>query len=284
MYTQSITRAHRTAFLFAIDCSGSMAEEVLFSGRLVSKAEAVAEVTNRLLFELVERARRSDGIRDYYDVAVLGYSGEAVVSLLPAEQELVPVTALSAMAAPVRKRQAVMVLPDGSETLREIVRPEWVTPRAGGQTPLYEALLHVRDLAAAWCRRPEHAASFPPVIFNITDGEASDCDEEELRGICDEIRSLGTTDGHLFLINIHIAGSDTARSIIFPSEDEIDYANRYARLLFECSSEMPAVMHDAIRAVKGPLAMPPFRGMSYNASIAELISILNIGSISVNIQ
>lgn len=75
MYTQSITRSHRTAFILAIDQSGSMAEKLLFRGRQTTKAEAVAEVTNRLLFELIERARRSDEVRDYYDIAVLGYSG-----------------------------------------------------------------------------------------------------------------------------------------------------------------------------------------------------------------
>ena len=76
MYTQSITRNHRTAFILAIDCSGSMAESILFRGRRLNKAEAVAGITNDLLFELVERARRSDGIRDYYDIAVIGYSGD----------------------------------------------------------------------------------------------------------------------------------------------------------------------------------------------------------------
>ena len=76
MYTQSITRSHRTAFILAIDQSGSMAEKLLFRGRQTTKAEAVAEVTNRLLFELIERARRSDEVRDYYDIAVLGYSGD----------------------------------------------------------------------------------------------------------------------------------------------------------------------------------------------------------------
>ncbi len=55
MYTQSITRSHRTAFILAIDQSGSMAEKLLFRGRQTTKAEAVAEVTNRLLFELIER-------------------------------------------------------------------------------------------------------------------------------------------------------------------------------------------------------------------------------------
>jgi urease gamma subunit len=76
MYTQSITRAHRTAFILLIDGSGSMAEEVLFRGKLISKAEAVATITNELIFELMERARRAEGVRDYYDIAVLGYHGD----------------------------------------------------------------------------------------------------------------------------------------------------------------------------------------------------------------
>ena len=51
MYTQSITRRHRTAFLLAIDGSGSMAEEIRFRGRTSTKAEAVAAIANELLFE-----------------------------------------------------------------------------------------------------------------------------------------------------------------------------------------------------------------------------------------
>ena len=39
MYTQSITRSHRTAFILAIDQSGSMAEKLLFRGRQTTKAD-----------------------------------------------------------------------------------------------------------------------------------------------------------------------------------------------------------------------------------------------------
>ena len=53
MYTQSITRNHRTAFILLIDGSGSMTEELRFRGRTTSKAEAVAAITNDLLFELI---------------------------------------------------------------------------------------------------------------------------------------------------------------------------------------------------------------------------------------
>ena len=264
MYTQSITRNHRTAFILAIDCSGSMAESILFRGRRLTKAEAVAGITNDLLFELVERARRSDGIRDYYDIAVIGYSGDDEVrSLLPDGEELVPVSALAA---------------------REIPAPSWIEPQAAGQTPMCEALRRVRDIAAEWTARAANAESFPPVVFNITDGEATDCDDEELRAVCNQIKALETADGNVLLINIHIAAGDAGRHVFFPEAHEANYTNRYAALLYDCSSEMPAVFNEAIREAKGPGAVPPFRGMSYNASAAQLVTMLNIGSISVKTE
>ena len=284
MYTQSITRNHRTAFILAIDCSGSMAESILFRGRRLTKAEAVAGITNDLLFELVERARRSDGIRDYYDIAVIGYSGDDEVrSLLPDGEELVPVSALAAREMPVRTEVIEHRLPDGSIALREIPAP-WIESQAAGQTPMCEALRRVRDIAAEWTARAANAESFPPVVFNITDGEATDCDDEELRAVCNQIKALETADGNVLLINIHIAAGDAGRHVFFPEAHEANYTNRYAALLYDCSSEMPAVFNEAIREAKGPGAVPPFRGMSYNASAAQLVTMLNIGSISVKTE
>lgn len=244
MYTQSITRSRRTAFFLAIDCSGSMAEPIRFRGRPTTKAEAVASVANGLLFELIERARRSDGVRNYYDIAVLGYSGDdEVSSLLPGDRDTLSVTELAAVRPDIRRETVECRLPDGGIALRELPVPVWIEPRAAGQTPMCEALRRIRDLAAAWCADPSHAESFPPIVFNITDGEATDCDEEEPR-----------------------------------------YPNRYAALLYDCSSVMPAVFDEAIRAAKGPGAVPPFRGVSYNASADELVAMLNIGSISVKTE
>jgi len=182
MYTQSITRTRRTAFILAIDGSGSMAETIRFRGRTTTKAEAVAAIANDLLFELIERARRDDGVRDYYDLAAVGYSGDDEVRpLLPGGRSMMSVSELAALEMP--------VLPDGSIALREIPSPAWIEPCAAGQTPMYQALAEVRDMSAAWCARKENAASFPPVIFNITDGEATDCDEAELRAVAAQIRA-----------------------------------------------------------------------------------------------
>ena len=285
MYTQSITRTHRTAFILLIDESGSMAEEILFHGRPMTKAEAVASITNSMLFELIERARRSDGVRDYYDLAVLGYSGDdEVVSLLPDGREMIPVAELAAREIPTRREIVEYRMPDGTTALREIPVPAWITPHAAGKTPMHNALDLACEIAEVWCSNPAHAESFPPTIFNITDGEATDCDDEELRRLCGRIRDLKTCDGNVLLINIHIAPGDSQHAVFFPSEEEAAYPNRYAELLYDCSSPMPEVFNDAIREAKGPGALPPFRGMSYNASAEQLIAMLNIGSISVKTE
>ena len=177
-YTQSITRRHRTAFVLAIDQSGSMVEELEFRGRRTSKAAAVAEVANSLLSELLLRATREGEVRDYYDIAVVGYSGEGVHSLLSSNETFVPVSALRHAVRNTRRVSIERRLPDGQPAFNEVTVSEWIAPAASGQTPMYEALLYVHDLVEAWCRRPEHRESFPPLVFNITDGEASDCDEE----------------------------------------------------------------------------------------------------------
>ena len=109
---------------------------------------------------------------------------------------------------------------------------EWIAPAASGQTPMYEALLYVHDLVEAWCRRPEHRESFPPLVFNITDGEATDCDDEELCAVAEQIKSLRTADGNVLLVNIHIAAGDTPRTVFFPSAEEASYPNRYAEVLY----------------------------------------------------
>ncbi len=285
MYTQSITRSHRTAFVLLIDGSGSMAEEIRFRGKPMTKAEAVASITNGLLFELIERARRNDGVRDYYDIAVMTYSGnDEVYSLLPDGRKMISVAELAAREAPVRREIIECRMPDGSTALREIPSPAWVSPEAAGQTPMHQALDEACELLAEWCRNPAHAESFPPTVFNITDGEATDCDDDELRAVARRLCSLRTCDGNVLLINIHIAPGDTQQAVFFPSEEEADYPNRYARLLYDCSSQMPEVFNEAIREAKGPGALPPFRGMSYNASAEQLIAMLNIGSISVKTE
>ena len=139
-YSQSVTREHRTAFVLLLDRSGSMRERVLFDGREVTKACAVAETANRFLFELAERARRSDGVRDYYDIAVLSYSGDSVESLLTDRNEFISVGELARRRTDESIWSREHELPDGRHTIVTTVTPRHILPQAEGRTPMYEAL------------------------------------------------------------------------------------------------------------------------------------------------
>ena len=280
MYSQEITRRHRTAFIIALDQSTSMQEEVRFGRLKMSKAEAVAYTANILITELIDRSRRKDGVRNYYDIAVVGYSDDEVRMLL-SEDGFVSVKSLAE-----RIPEAVTIsfeesMPDKTTALIKHHIHPWIEPKAEGNTPMYEALLRIREMVEEWCEQEQNRQSFPPIVFNITDGEASDCDDNELRYAADMLRRTGTEDGQTLLINIHLSTDLSLPSMIFPMAEELLSANRYARLLAECSSLMPESFNAEIGELKISASTPPYRGMGYNASVIELLSIINIGSRSI---
>ncbi len=96
----------------------------------------------------------------------------------------------------------------------------------------------MRDIAAAWCADPAHAESFPPMVFNITDGEATDCDDAGTGcAVADQIKSLRTADGNVLLVNIHIAAG-TPNGVFFPRPHEASvYEPLCGEVLYDRSSE-----------------------------------------------
>lgn len=283
MYEQTISLLHRTAFIFALDRSGSMAEFIRTPFGECSKAEALCHITNTTLFELVEQARRSDRIRDYYDIAVIGYSGLGVEPLIDGDPFL-SVDRLDAVRPePVRSWHECYT-PAGEPRMHHILTTPWITPCAKGQTPAYAMLCDLYELLQKWCDDPRHAESFPPMVFNITDGEASDCSEREMLDICRRIRELKTRDGNVLLFHCHLSSSRLQPSILFPTDRRELGENRYARLLYDCSSPLPARFEPEIRAMRDDGKPGPFRGMSYNCSFREAINLLQIGTRSCPVE
>src|SRR5579859_850934 len=73
-YSAPISRQAPSCILFLIDQSGSMTDP--FGGEPgQSKAARLADAVNRLLYELSIRCTKdqTEGVRNYYDVGVLGY-------------------------------------------------------------------------------------------------------------------------------------------------------------------------------------------------------------------
>lgn len=245
------------------------------------KSHAVAIATNRLLDELVLRSTREGQVRNYYDIAVLGYSNNAVYSMLDPNMLFMPIDMLAA-----RQPQKMTVvfewqLPTGAACHVTEHIPEWIKPMAGGSTPMCEMLSKVADMVEQWCANPANRESFPPMVINITDGTPSDGSEQSLIREAERIRAAGTEDGNTLLFNIHIGGA-AGRSLVFPRREELDPRDYCARLLWEMSSIVPQGFEDAVMSLRGDYAQPPFSAMGYNASMVELIAMLNIGSYSVN--
>jgi hypothetical protein len=74
-HSAKIGRDNPTAILFVIDQSGSM-DETMSTGK--SKAAFVADVLNKTIYTLVTNCTKADGVRNYFDVGVIGYGGQGV--------------------------------------------------------------------------------------------------------------------------------------------------------------------------------------------------------------
>lgn len=285
-YSARITRKNPSAFIFMLDLSGSMEDKITFQGGTKTKAEAVSLIINNIISELINHCKRENGYRDYLDIAVIGYGGEKVRSLLP-EGGTHPIFRKPGELAYAKvdtvKTFRERHLPDGKTLITKIETKEWVKPCSLGKTPMFAAFRMVYTLIEEWTRKYATERCFPPVIINITDGEATDAEDYELQGICEKIRDHSTLDGNVLLMNIYISSDSNASGILFPSSEEQLPDRRYARLLFNMSSPMPAIYHEEIAEITGNTDVQGCRGMSYNCSMTDLVGMLNIGSISVTL-
>lgn len=85
MYQQFVTHRNRTAIILVIDGSVSMKGRMRINSQPMPMSEVAAMVANFIIDELVERARRNKRVRNYYDIAAIGYSGDGIESLLPGD-------------------------------------------------------------------------------------------------------------------------------------------------------------------------------------------------------
>ncbi len=148
-YGAEISRDNPTAFLFAIDQSGSM-DEKPEGGR--SKAEFVSDVLNRTLYTLITNCSRADGVRRYFDVGVLAYGGSDVANGFGGALSGGIIHPISSVAdAPLRVEERSRKVDDGAGGVIEqkVKFPIWFEPRSSGGTPMRAALTKAAEAAAA---------------------------------------------------------------------------------------------------------------------------------------
>ena len=255
---------------------------MVLNGLELPKAEVVSMVTGRLIDELIMRSNREGEFRHYYDIAIIGYSGDRVYSLLGEKLDFLPITELATRKVP-RMVYALNyhTLKDGDTTFSEEVS-RWVEPIAQGSTPMCRMLYKVTELVAKWCSRKENRESFPPLVFNVTDGESSDGDYDMLRCAARRLQETGTEDGNTLLVNVHLSSNTDYEPVLFPNRYEVPSAIPYAHLLMDMSSTLPESLNPYAYECRPRFSKPPYVAMSYNASVSELVAMLNIGTRSLN--
>ncbi|GGM75771.1 hypothetical protein GCM10007108_12120 [Thermogymnomonas acidicola] len=270
-YTAEISRRNPGLFIFLLDQSRSMSHRI--AGGKRSKAEEATDAINRQIYELVNRCTKSDGIRDYFEVGIIGYGfrkGEAASLLV--NRNLVPISEMDSLILRMETRKQVI---DGEEVDFEF--PIWFEPVAASDTPMVRALSLAEEWASAWAS--EHQSSFPPVIINISDGDSTDGDPVP---VAERIMGISTDDGNAMIWNCHLSETKTD-PVSFPSDPGQLPPDKYARQMFSMSSLIPESMVAIAREEYRDVSEGA-RAYVFNAQLEDLIKLLDIGTRAITNQ
>ena len=271
-YMAQITSNNPACILFLIDQSASMADSFCARESNTSKADAVADAINNLLRNLTIKCAKGEGIRDYYEVGVIGY-GSSVGSAFKGElagQGFVPISQVANN--PFRVEERIKKIDDGAGGLvdQKVRFPVWFESSAGGGRPMCQALNLARGSLTDWLN--QHPSSFPPIVINITDGESNDGDPTSE---AEAIRDLSSDDGNVLLFNLHLSSQHT-KSVEFPDSVE-NLTDKNAKRLFRMSSLLPDFLQDFYRQEDYSVSKKT-RGFVFNADIFSVIRFLDIGT------
>ena len=270
-YQAPIQRSDPTAFLFLVDQSGSMGDRMATSEK--TKAQFVADVLNRTFMDLVTRCTKSDGVRDYFHIGVVGYGAQGAQNSLQGALGGQVLNAISALEAnPLRVETRKRKTDDGAGGIIEqaVKFPVWFEPQSNGGTPMCEAIRRAGEELAAWC--DAHPNSYPPTVLHVTDGESTDGDPEPL---ADTLRQFSTQDGNILLLNLHVS-AQSGNLISFPAS-ESGLPDQYAKALFRMSSQLPAHLVKAVQE-KGHKVSNESKGYVFNAEAGEIVDFFDIGT------
>jgi hypothetical protein len=261
-YEAEITRANPGCFLFLIDQSGSMADKIADQKGGKSKAQGVADAINDLLNDLVLKCTKEDGVRDYFELGVIGYAdkvGSAFAGVL-ANRDLIPLSEVAKYRGLSKESGELFIQ---------------FKPVAEGDTRMCAALNHAYQVLDDWVRR--HPFSYPPIVINITDGEATDGNPIEPAS---HLASLRTSDGNVLIFNCHISAKRD-KPVLFPHDAKAIPA--YGPRLFMMSSILPPKFRETARKL-GFDVVDDTRGFAFNVELTDLVKFLDLGKHAVLAQ
>jgi hypothetical protein len=244
-----------------------------------TKAQFVADVLNRTLMDLVTRCTKADGVRDYFEIGVIGYGAHGAQNGLQgalSARVLNPISALEANPLRVETRKRKTDDGAGGIVEQSVKFPVWFEPMANGGTPMCDAIRKAGEELAAWC--DAHPNCYPPTVLHVTDGESTDGDPEPL---ADALRQFSTTDGNVLMLNLHVSAV-SGTPTTFPASDS-NLPDKYAKTLFRMSSQLPTHIANYAQE-KGHKLSLESRGYMFNAEAGEIVDFFDIGVTSVEVQ
>ncbi len=279
-YTAQITRNTPTAFIFLVDHSVSMQKKTMLYGEEMTMAEAAARIVNRQINELVLRCIKTNEVRHYYDIAVIGYGVDAYSAwngnlegrdfVSPEELRDNPYKKIITREEK-RTRKGVVV--------KEVEKVQWLEARHDGNwTHLHEAFVKAKALLDKWMEEHHEKDCYPPTIINITDGEFNGTTNDALQQQANELKSMFTNDGNVILFNIHFTANKSAEEIVCPIEKSELNGNSYAERLFDMSSLLPLRYNDDIDKYLNDDRHGRHVAMGVNADATTLIKLMDIGT------
>lgn len=271
-YTAEISRTNPSCFLFVIDQSGSMSDNYVSVG--IPKSEALADVINRMFQQLVIKCAKSEGVRDYYNVGVIGYGANGVGSAFGGSLSGKNLTAISEIANnPARIEKRIKKVPDGAGGLVEtsVKFPIWFDPIASGGTPMSAAFKEANNIISTWLTSNPHC--FPPVVIHITDGESTDGDPTEEMN---KLTSQTSDDGNVILFNLHTNARST-NPISFPGP-EVQLPDQYSEILFNGASPLPNFMRSVASQEFNLNLSDGAKAFVLNGDIDLIITAIEIGT------
>jgi hypothetical protein len=276
-YSAEISRSNPSCFLFVIDQSGSMADP--FGGEAGKrKADGVSDALNRLLQNLVIKCAKTEGVRDYYYIGVIGYSAQVGPALLGAlaGKELVPISEVAANPARIEERTKKVDDGAGGLVEQKVKFPIWIEPVANLGTPMRQAMTMAEGVVQNFVAA--HPNCFPPIVIHITDGESTDGDPTEAMH---NVTNVASSDGHVLLFNVHLSSSSNS-PIAYPNAPDA-LPDQYAKLLYDTASELTPFMQSIARE-QGYTPEPGARGFVFNGDLALVVQSLDIGTRPSNLR
>jgi hypothetical protein len=260
----TISSTNPCLIVYLLDQSGSMSEK--FGNASHSKSVELANAINDIIYETGLRCIGNGGmLKNRFEIALIGYgkAGEDVQSAWEGQLSGKWVVSIdNVFNYPISQ--------DGD-------KPVWVKPYANGATPMTKAFRNAYNLCRDWINWGNHSDCHPPIIINITDGEATDSGTNNtlLKEEILKIKNLETSFGSVNILNVHISGIQGDR-ILFP-DNLANVNDRFAQILYDISTPLTDNMK-RIASQKGYNIQGSARGYVYNGNAIDLINFLNIGT------